>query len=180
NGGAEARYRFLEPVRQYAGRRLTAAGEAEAARRRHRDWVVALIERAGPGLAGPAQDIWLDRLEREHDNLRAALACCRDDGDEGAALGLQVASYLAEWFWAYGGHHAEGIAWLELFLAATATRNEARARALLGLGVLWRYANEHGRASRADAESLAIAREIGDGATAARALAHLAMTAATL
>jgi hypothetical protein len=71
-----ARYRLLETVRQYAGDRLLAAGEAEAARDRRRDWYLAQAERAAPALRGPEVGAWLDRLAAEHDNLRAALAWC--------------------------------------------------------------------------------------------------------
>jgi non-specific serine/threonine protein kinase len=73
--GGEARYRLLETVRQYARDRLLEAGEAEAVRGRHAGWCLALAEEAEPALVGDNQREWLDRLEREHDNLRAALAC---------------------------------------------------------------------------------------------------------
>src|SRR2546421_4211466 len=67
--GGEGRYRLLETVRQYARDRLLEAGEAEGVRERHRNWFLALAEQAEPELRGPEQGAWLDRLEREHDNL---------------------------------------------------------------------------------------------------------------
>jgi non-specific serine/threonine protein kinase len=70
--GGEARYRLLETVRQYGDEKLRNAGEAAEVRRRHRDWFLALAEQAGSELRGPKRSIWLDRLETEHDNLRAA------------------------------------------------------------------------------------------------------------
>src|SRR5207249_12238888 len=77
--GHESRYRMLETVRQYARDRLLEAGEAAAVRDRHRDWFVALAERAEPRLRwGAKQVTWMDRLETEHGNLRAALEWCRD------------------------------------------------------------------------------------------------------
>src|SRR5713226_5481995 len=71
--GGEGRYRLLETVRQYARDRLLEAGEAEAVRGRHLGFVLRLAEEAEPKLSGPEQVVWLDRLEAEHDNLRAAL-----------------------------------------------------------------------------------------------------------
>jgi predicted ATPase/class 3 adenylate cyclase len=70
------RYRLLETIRQYARERLEAEGEAAAAQARHGDWFLSLAERAEPELWGPRQVEWLDRLEQEHDNLRAALSWC--------------------------------------------------------------------------------------------------------
>src|SRR5262249_30074284 len=68
------RYRLLEMVGQYASEGLEASGEAEQVKRRHRNWFLALAEEAEPQLQGAEQDRWLERLEREHDNLRAALS----------------------------------------------------------------------------------------------------------
>ena len=70
----EPRYLMLETVREYARERLEASGEADDIRRRHAAWFLALAETAEPELVGPAQERWLDRLEDEHPNLRAALA----------------------------------------------------------------------------------------------------------
>ena len=78
--GGDLRYRMLEPVRQYGRERLEATAkmaacpeEMEAARRRHATWYLALAEEAEPKLVGAEQAGWLERLETEHDNLRAAL-----------------------------------------------------------------------------------------------------------
>jgi non-specific serine/threonine protein kinase len=69
----EARYRLLETIRQYSRNRQGRSGEAATVQRRHRDWYLALAERAEAELRGPRQETWLERLEVEHDNLRAAL-----------------------------------------------------------------------------------------------------------
>ncbi len=71
--GGEIRYRLLETIRVYAAQRLDAAGEGQAPARAHRDWCLALAERAAPELRGPAQEEWLRALSLEHDNLRTAL-----------------------------------------------------------------------------------------------------------
>ena len=67
------RYRLLETIRQYALERLEEAGETDAVRRRHAQWVVAFVERAADGWRGPAEFQWVDRLNIELENLRAAL-----------------------------------------------------------------------------------------------------------
>ena len=68
-----ARYRLLEPVRQYALDKLEQSGEAEEARRRHAEFFLGLAEVTETAMRGPEQAAWLDRLEAEHDNLREAL-----------------------------------------------------------------------------------------------------------
>jgi predicted ATPase/DNA-binding SARP family transcriptional activator len=93
----EARYRLLETVRQYGWERLRESGEEEAVRRGHRDYFLALAEEAEPLLRGPQQKAWIDRLEREHDNLRAALEWSfTEEGGAEAALRLTAA---LGWFW---------------------------------------------------------------------------------
>jgi predicted ATPase len=80
---AGSRYRLLETVRQYARERLMETEEADRVRARHRDWFLALAERAEPELLRSDQLAWLDRLEVEHDNLRAAMAWCVKAVDSG-------------------------------------------------------------------------------------------------
>src|SRR5205823_238803 len=72
----EERYRLLETVRQYGRDRLVEAGDVESVRNRHRDWFLRLAERGEPELIGPRQVKWLDRLEADLANFRAALAWC--------------------------------------------------------------------------------------------------------
>jgi predicted ATPase len=68
------RYRMLESVRQYAREQLEESEEAQAIRRRHASFFLALAKEAEPRLTGAQQQAWADRLEAEHDNLRAALS----------------------------------------------------------------------------------------------------------
>ncbi len=84
----QGRYRLLETVRQYSRDRLLESGEAEVVRKRHRDFFLALGESAETHRGGPNQVMWLDRLEAEHDNLRAALEWSLGGGDAEAALRL--------------------------------------------------------------------------------------------
>jgi tetratricopeptide (TPR) repeat protein len=170
------RYRLLETIRQYAGEKLVEAGEAAATRDRHRDWYVALAERAEPELRGAGQEEWLQRLAAEHDNLRAALAWSLES-DPGA--GLRLAGNLWR-FWAQRGYYAEGRYWVEAVLARASTAGSpedqrARAWALAGAGNL---AEEQGnrRAARAYLEeSLTLFRAVGDRRGVAHALRTVGM-----
>jgi predicted ATPase len=73
-GEGGVRHRMLEPVRQYAREKLEEGGEAEEVRRRHATFFLTLAEEAEPGLRGPEDREWLECLETEHDNMRAALS----------------------------------------------------------------------------------------------------------
>ena len=95
------RYRMLETVRQYAAESLHRSGEEPALKSRHWDYFLALAEEAEPNLIGAEQALWLDRLEREHDNLRAALE--RKTGE--AAQRLAGALWR---FWVVRGYLSEG------------------------------------------------------------------------
>src|SRR5437879_3145802 len=100
----EGRYRLLETVRQYGRDRLLESGEGEAVRGRHQGWYLALAEQAEPELEGEHQGAWLQRLEGDHDNLRAAL----EWGWESAPVSaLRLAGALGP-FWLARGYWVEG------------------------------------------------------------------------
>ncbi|MEZ4569954.1 MAG: hypothetical protein R2849_06440 [Thermomicrobiales bacterium] len=109
-------YRLLEPVRQHALEQLVTAEEATEARNRHAAYYLSLAEQSEVGLRGPDQALWLDRLEREHGNLRAALdwahaqSASRRQGsaDVPNSLELRLAAALAP-FWEIHGHLREGL-----------------------------------------------------------------------
>ncbi|MGH2586486.1 MAG: ATP-binding protein, partial [Dehalococcoidia bacterium] len=169
--GEAARYRLLETVRQYAVERLAASGEAESLRRRHGVWALDLAERAASLLDGPDQTDWLDQLDAEHDNLRAALAWALDSGE--GTLGLQLAGALAA-FWEFRGHLAEGRRWLTLALVAGRIAPPAiRTRAAGGAGNLARMQGDLTAARALYEESLDFARAEGDRAATALALNQL-------
>jgi len=87
--GGAARYVLLETTREYARERLWEAGEGEVRRARHAQYFLALAERAAPELKGAAQAEWLQRLEENHDNFRAAIDWCLKAVDSGSCeLGL--------------------------------------------------------------------------------------------
>jgi predicted ATPase/transcriptional regulator with XRE-family HTH domain len=114
----EARFSMLRVIREYARERLEVSGEADALRRAHAAYMVALAERAEPELIGPAQGAWLDRLDREHDNLRAALEWATERSE--AETGLRLVGALGR-FWLARGHLREGRAWVEALLRLAAT-----------------------------------------------------------
>jgi predicted ATPase/DNA-binding SARP family transcriptional activator len=157
---AEAeRYRLLETVRQYARDRLLEAGEGEAVRSRHVACFLALAEEAESKMRSPAKQEWLERLDREHDNLRAALAWCHEQtGETERELRLAAALW---WFWALRDHVEEGRGWLTGALArsSASARTAARAEALCGAGML---ANEQGDAAGRHLleDSIALRREL--------------------
>ena len=113
-GRRQVRYRLLEPIRQYAWERLQTTGEDEQVRHLHAAYYLALAEREGE-LEGARQVEWFERLAREYDNLRAALAWSldRNDIERLAQLGWALNN-----FWYMRGHVTEGRRWLEAPLAA--------------------------------------------------------------
>jgi non-specific serine/threonine protein kinase len=153
------RYRLLETIRQYAHEKLDEAGEAGSTGDRHLDYFLRLAEEADLKQRGPEQALWLDRLELEHDNLRAALqwSLTPDRGD--AALRLSGA--LA-WFWWCRGYLQEGRRWLTRALAGSAERSEARMRALYGAAWLAHHVHDLSAAHELAADSLEIARDLAD------------------
>jgi predicted ATPase len=162
-GTGEERYRLLETVRQYGWERLVEAGEATAARGRHRDWCVALAERAEPELCGTRQLEWLERLDAEYDNLRAAIEWSLEVNPMAA---LRLTGSLWQ-FWQLRGDLAEGRRWLEAALAHVSAveqreRQWERARALFGAGMLARDQGDSPAARVFAAESLALFGEAAD------------------
>jgi predicted ATPase/class 3 adenylate cyclase len=154
----EGRYRLLETVRQYARDRLLEAAEGAAVRERHRDWFLALVEQ---GLEEESETARLDRLEREHDNLRAALTWLRAQG-EGEA-GLRLGGALG-WFWFVRGYAREGREHLAGLLALPGAEapTAARGEALQAAGRLAHYQGDYEAAQALFTESLAIHRELGN------------------
>ncbi|HEY3178695.1 MAG TPA: tetratricopeptide repeat protein [Casimicrobiaceae bacterium] len=130
--GTQTRYYFLETIRQYAAEKLVHTGDADTARRRHFDYFVALAEHAEPELRKANVLEWLDRLEAEHDNLRAALDWAADVDARGHA---RLAGALHD-FWDVRGHFVEGFERLERAVELHVTEDAARLKALLGAGAL--------------------------------------------
>jgi predicted ATPase/class 3 adenylate cyclase/tetratricopeptide (TPR) repeat protein len=163
----EHRYRLLETVREYARERLVEAGEREELERRHRRWYVALAEAEDPTPTGSGgRPGW---LERDHDNLRTALASALER-DPPTALRLAVA---LSWFWVARGYFSEGARWIDAALARETESTELRARALAAAAILSVRRGISERRMPLLAESIEIRRALGEAAGLARGLREL-------
>jgi predicted ATPase/DNA-binding SARP family transcriptional activator len=163
----EPRFTLLQLVRDYALERLSAFAEKDETRSRHLEYFVAFAEEAEPGLAGSDQSDWLVRVEREHDNLRAALAYALETKDSESALRLVVG---VRRFWQIHGYLAEGRESLESALALPHdVPSEVRANGLNMVGIL---AGEQGDFDAARASFTAAAEE-GRAVGATRALSSV-------
>jgi predicted ATPase/DNA-binding CsgD family transcriptional regulator/Tfp pilus assembly protein PilF len=166
-GGAEPRFVMLETLRDYGWEQLEAAGETEAAARVHAGWVLSLADRAEPELTGPDQGRWLEMLDAESENIRAAVEWSLGRGEAALALGILAATWR---FAPERGLTSDYRDWLAqgLDLLGPAP-TPLRARALLGAGYL---AEDHRDLAAAQArfgEALAITRAIGDKLLESRA-----------
>ncbi len=171
----EGRFWMLQVLREFGLEHLTASGEMEIVRGAHADYYLRLVEEAFPEFLGPQQTRWLERLEREHENLRAALYWWLEQAE--GALALRLARALG-WFWLFHLHYSEGRTSLERALAlAQAEVTTVRADALWLLG--WQIFNlgELARAEEVSREGLALARAIGDPLTVAHCLHVLGIVA---
>ena len=157
----EPRFNMLETTREFALERLIANGEEHETRLRHAAWCVSMAREAWPAFTARVdQAQWIDRMETEHGNLRAALAWLDETGD--AVTVLRLSGYLY-WFWYVRGHLREGCKWLERALErAGGAPADARARALLGLAVLTHWQGNDARAGPCLEESLVLWRAVGD------------------
>ena len=120
------RYRMLETIRQYALEKLEQSQEADEARGLHAGYYLALAERVGRDLTGPRMVEWLDRLEAERGNLRAAISWTLSDERE--ELSVRLVYFLRRFFWSLGPH-GEVQSWMEEALAGGAMGTLARAQA---------------------------------------------------
>src|SRR3712207_5808410 len=132
--GGETRYGMLEPVRQYALEKLEESGETGMVGRSHTAFFLALAERAYPEVLGERQVEWLERLEQEYGNLRAAMswALDADDGATSARIG-----WTLWYFWWARSYHREGRRWMEEVLKC-ALPPTLRGRALVVAGKIGR------------------------------------------
>jgi predicted ATPase len=154
---ADGRFWMLETMREFALERLEETGGGEDLRHRHSAYFLELGELAKPELQASSSSIWFDRLQAEHDNIRAALGDALEHGRTDVALRLGGAVWH---FWLTRGYWSEGRRWLESALAGSTTSAPGlRVDAVWGAGLLalWQGDIERGRAA-AD-ELLALAAE---------------------
>jgi tetratricopeptide (TPR) repeat protein len=146
-------------VREYANECLQASGELDELRRLHAEYFLALAERAEPELQDAQQAEWFNRLEEDHDNLRAALRWSTEHDAE-TALRLAGAIYL---LWVVHGHLTEGRRWLETALSLCADAPAPmRWKALVGIGTLARLQGDYQSARKFLEQSLLVSKEARD------------------
>jgi predicted ATPase/Tfp pilus assembly protein PilF len=148
----EPRFVMLETVHEFAREKLQESAEAEEIKRLHAQYFLTLAEEAYPELKGSHQLEWLERLEAEHDNMRAALSWALERKE--AEVALRLGSALS-YFWSMRGYQSEGRRWLEEALAIEGRVSpEMRAMALAGVGSLAFDQGELDRAKVACEEGL--------------------------
>jgi predicted ATPase len=167
----EPRFVMLETIHEYAREKLQQSGEAGETKRLHAEYFLSLAEEAEPEIEGPDQVSWMDRLEAEHDNLRAALSRLLESGDVESAL--RIGGALLG-FWGFRGYLSEGRRWLSAGRSSGEyARVGVRARALLAAGELALRQGDYPRADEDLDTSLALCREAGDRRGEARYLSLL-------
>jgi predicted ATPase/DNA-binding CsgD family transcriptional regulator len=160
--GGEPRLRMLETLREYGLEQLLASGELAAVHRRHLAYLVDLAEAMDAGWRGPDPNAWLERVERELANVRAALAWSATHENE-LELGLRLGAALWR-FWELRGHIAEGRRWLTQLAEApgASAHSAARAAALNTAGYLALFMHDLGAGRQQIEASLAIRQQIND------------------
>jgi predicted ATPase/DNA-binding NarL/FixJ family response regulator len=170
----EVRYRLLETVRQFGREKLQESGEGARVHRRHAGFFVGLAEEAESELKSHAQVGWLERLEKEHDNLRAAMRWLLEEGEIETAARLAWALRL---FWYVRGHQREGYRYTaQTLLREGVLPTGVRARAACAAGLMSYGLEGHERTRRLWKESAVLFRQTEDGFGLAVSLAGMGLT----
>jgi predicted ATPase/DNA-binding XRE family transcriptional regulator len=174
-GEHEPIFRMLETIREYAAEQLETRGEGARLARLHAEYYRGVAEEAEAHLRGPDQVVWLDRMETELDNVRAALTWAREQGE--IDLGLRIASALWRFYQARG-HLTEGRGWLEGLLGLQEPSGGAgapavRAGALVQASRLAHAQGDIARAATLAEDGLQLSRQLGDKQVVAGALITL-------
>ncbi len=173
----EPRYRMLDTIQEFAAEQFAASDEAETIQLQHALYYVRLTEQAEGALQDRSQAVWYPHLEREHDNIRAALGWLLRQGSGEAELALRLAGALWR-FWHRHGDIREGRQWLEVSLArAEDAPPRIRAKALWGASWLAYHLGDYQRGSALSAEHLAIARAMDDPLSVRNALTGVGIAA---
>ena len=172
--GEEPRFMMLETIREYGWEALATSGEMEVTRQAHATYYLQLAEQARLEMRGPNQATWLQRLEQEHDNLRAALEWTLEEAEEQGAerreLALRLSAALKA-LWMEHGHYREARTFLERVLARSEGEcTSLRARALRVAAHVAIMQGEHDRAEELAQQSLALCRVLNDTPGIARSL----------
>ncbi|GDY32332.1 ATP-binding protein [Gandjariella thermophila] len=163
--GGTVRYRMLETIRDYGQHSLAAEDEHGRVRHRHRDYYARLVRQWDAEWVDGDQVAWVDRLRRDHANLRAALHCCAEQPG-GAVTGLRMASLLDD-YWGICGLHTEARYWLDTLLRVAPAAAPERASALRTAGWFALLQGNVDVANRLLAEAAEVADRVGDRVEAA-------------
>ncbi|HLO29033.1 MAG TPA: LuxR C-terminal-related transcriptional regulator [Anaerolineales bacterium] len=169
----EPRLTMLETIREFGLEQLTHTHELEATRRAHANYYLSFVEEAESHLTGADQKVWIKRLDREQDNLRAALLWAM--GHHEAEFAQRMAGALQP-FWLTRGYWSEGRRWLEEALtldSGSALAPAVRAKALYGAGALTRFQGDFARARMLLEQSLTLYRPLADKTGVLMALVEL-------
>jgi tetratricopeptide (TPR) repeat protein len=172
---------MLGTIREYAFEKLEECGEAGVVRQRHAVFYLALVEEAEVALRGAGLTEWLEKLDAEHDNIRAALGWALETGE--AEIAIRMSSALWH-FWQIRSYFSEGRMWLEQAVElAGRTRADAEelrpymAKALLGGGLLTWHQYDFAAAQTKAELSVATWKEVGDNAWLGLAMVFLGQIA---
>src|SRR5262249_8561581 len=146
-------------------------GEAAEVRQCHLAWCLDLVERYRDETDGSLKAAWANRIDDEHDDIRAALGWSLTDA-YAAELGARIAEVLGSRHWTATGYGYEGRGWLRRLLERVMTRWWGRAAALEAAGYLALRQRDYRQATSAYEEALAIFRELDDRPQIARTLRH--------
>lgn len=173
----EALYRLLETIRQYALAKLAESGEASLLSDKHRDWYVSFAESASEGLSAEGSKPWLDRLELEHDNIRAALEWSTTGEGRNTEAALRLVG--AMWrFWDTRGYIDEGQKWMTAALNVSGSSPAlVRAKALNAAGNLALQQGDYSRAEELHQGGLILRKQMGDLPGSARSLINMGVAA---
>jgi non-specific serine/threonine protein kinase len=179
---ADSRFTLLEPIREYALEQLALRGEAEGLQRAHARYYLALAEAAAAQWDSPTAEAIIKQLDREYDNLRAALRWVCDGGDH--TIGLRLAGALRK-FWQSRGLISEGRAWLAALLTRADTTTDAAglvARLKAIQAAAWLASNQHdfAQAGQLFEQSINLQRALGESASETQLLFNAALQARAL
>lgn len=168
-GEAQLRYSMLETIREFAAERLAELPQATEVQQRHAEHFSALAAGAGPYLTGPRELEWVERLDLEHDNVRAAIDWHRKTSPREA---LGVAASMSA-FWARRGHFAEGRQRLASLLDVVPEETETRVRAINGAAWMAIDQGDYPHATELLTRGIELSRKLNDAAGEGMAVLYL-------
>jgi len=172
SGDGETRFRMLETIHEFAEERLELTGEADAVRQRLAAWFLDLAQRAERFIWSEHQAVWLERVERAHDNVRVALNWCLSGRDEETGVLLAASMHR---FWFGRGYIREGRRWCQIAASKEQVSARGRALTLRNLAFFLMHQGEAEQAVRLAEQAAALARSVGEPSLMAWILHGLGM-----